>query len=96
MGSNIVRRLIKKGHEGVVFDRSPKAVNELVKEKAKRGCLARGPGEQAREAARDLAHGSRRVRRRPLRPASTNRYRRRCLRPPCTSASVAWRSRLCQ
>ncbi len=34
MGSNIVRRLIKKGHEGVVFDRSPKAVNELVKEKA--------------------------------------------------------------
>jgi 6-phosphogluconate dehydrogenase len=34
MGSNMVRRLIKKGHECVVFDRSPKVVNELVQEKA--------------------------------------------------------------
>jgi 6-phosphogluconate dehydrogenase len=34
MGSNMVRRLIKKGHECVVFDRSPEVVNELVKEKA--------------------------------------------------------------
>src|SRR5439155_13033764 len=32
MGANMARRLIKKGHECVVFDRSPKAVNELVKE----------------------------------------------------------------
>ncbi len=34
MGANMVRRLIKGGHECVVFDRSPKAVEELAKEKA--------------------------------------------------------------
>src|SRR5499427_5793316 len=34
MGSNMVRRLIKHGHECVVYDRSPQAVNDLVKEKA--------------------------------------------------------------
>ncbi len=34
MGANMVRRLIKNGHECVVFDMSPKAVEELVKEKA--------------------------------------------------------------
>jgi 6-phosphogluconate dehydrogenase len=34
MGSNMVRRLLKRGHRCVVFDRSPKVVDELVKEKA--------------------------------------------------------------
>jgi 6-phosphogluconate dehydrogenase len=34
MGANMVRRLIKKGHECVVFDRSPQTVSELVKENA--------------------------------------------------------------
>src|SRR5882762_5031682 len=34
MGANMVRRLIKGGHECVVFDMSPKAVKELVDEKA--------------------------------------------------------------
>ncbi len=34
MGANMVRRLLRAGHECVVFDRSPKAVAELVKEKA--------------------------------------------------------------
>jgi 6-phosphogluconate dehydrogenase len=34
MGSNMVRRLLKDGHQCVVFDRSPKPVAELVKEKA--------------------------------------------------------------
>jgi len=34
MGANMVRRLIKNGHSCVVFDRSPAAVNELVKDKA--------------------------------------------------------------
>jgi len=34
MGANMVRRLMKKGHECVVFNRSPKAVTELVKENA--------------------------------------------------------------
>ena len=34
MGANMVRRLIKGGHQCVVFDRSPKAVEDLTKEKA--------------------------------------------------------------
>ena len=34
MGANMVRRLLKAGHEGVVFDVSPKAVEGLVQEKA--------------------------------------------------------------
>jgi 6-phosphogluconate dehydrogenase len=34
MGGNMVRRLIKGGHECVVFDRSQGAVKDLVKEKA--------------------------------------------------------------
>src|SRR4029077_3233456 len=34
MGANMVRRLIRKSHSCVVFNRSPQAVNELVKEQA--------------------------------------------------------------
>ncbi len=34
MGANMVRRLIKNGHECVVFDMSPKTVEDLVREKA--------------------------------------------------------------
>ena len=34
MGANMVRRLIKGGHDCVVFDMSPKAVEDLVKENA--------------------------------------------------------------
>jgi 6-phosphogluconate dehydrogenase len=34
MGANMVRRLIKNGHQCVVYDRSAQAVNDLVKEKA--------------------------------------------------------------
>jgi 6-phosphogluconate dehydrogenase len=34
MGANMVRRLLKSGHQCVVFDRSAKAVNELAQEKA--------------------------------------------------------------
>ena len=34
MGANMVRRLLTGGHECVVFDMSPKAVEELVDEKA--------------------------------------------------------------
>jgi 6-phosphogluconate dehydrogenase len=34
MGANMVRRLIRKGHNCVVFDRSPQAVADLVKENA--------------------------------------------------------------
>jgi 6-phosphogluconate dehydrogenase len=34
MGANMVRRLLKGGHRCVVFDKSPKAADELVQEKA--------------------------------------------------------------
>src|SRR5262249_415654 len=34
MGANMVRRLLKSGQECVVFDRSPNAIQDLVKEKA--------------------------------------------------------------
>jgi 6-phosphogluconate dehydrogenase len=34
MGANMVRRLLTGGHQCVVFDRSPKTVQELVEEKA--------------------------------------------------------------
>src|SRR5215469_12372807 len=34
MGANMVRRLIKKGHSCVVFDRSPQVVTGLVKDQA--------------------------------------------------------------
>ena len=33
MGANMVRRLIKGGHQCVVYDRTPKVVNELVQDK---------------------------------------------------------------
>src|SRR5881409_619580 len=34
MGANMARRLLKRGHQCVVFDRSPKTVTELTAEKA--------------------------------------------------------------
>ena len=34
MGANMVRRLLKQGHQCVVFNRSPKAVEELTRENA--------------------------------------------------------------
>src|SRR5438105_14006966 len=34
MGANMVRRLLKGGHDCVVFDMSPDAVNEMAKERA--------------------------------------------------------------
>ena len=47
MGANMVRRLLKAGHQCVVFDMSPKAVEELVKERADGSVLAAGPREEA-------------------------------------------------
>jgi len=34
MGGNMVRRLLRGGHQCVVFDMSPKAVEDLTKDKA--------------------------------------------------------------
>ncbi len=36
MGSNMVRRLIRGGHECVVFDTAPQAVEALNREQARR------------------------------------------------------------
>jgi alpha,alpha-trehalose phosphorylase len=44
MGANMVRRPLKNGHQCVVFDRSPKMVNDLVKEKASWMMLTYGFG----------------------------------------------------
>ncbi len=48
MGANMVRRLLKGGHECVVFDMSPKAVAELVEGKGARRRLAGGVRQEAR------------------------------------------------
>src|SRR5579859_1027788 len=37
MGANMVKRLARRGHECVVFDRSPKVVEELASEKGVTG-----------------------------------------------------------
>jgi 6-phosphogluconate dehydrogenase len=34
MGANMVLRLLREGHESVVFDTSPTAVHDLVEERA--------------------------------------------------------------
>ena len=39
MGSNMVRRLLKGGHQCVVFDASPKTVADLGREKAEGSSL---------------------------------------------------------
>jgi 6-phosphogluconate dehydrogenase len=52
MGANMVRRLIRGGHDCVVFDMSPKAVAELAKEKA-RG--ASSLGDLAKKLAKPRA-----------------------------------------
>ena len=58
MGSNMVRRLMRAGHECVVFDVFPKAVEELAKEKAVGAASLQDFVQEAREAAGDLADGS--------------------------------------
>ena len=63
MGANMVRRLLTNGHECVVFDMSPKAVEELVDEKALGSSSLADLVQKLNEAARRLAHGSRRGRR---------------------------------
>ena len=58
MGANMVRRLVRDGHELVVYDVSADAVNALG---AGDGCdrrqLAAGPGVEAGASARDLGDG---------------------------------------
>ena len=58
MGANMVRRLIKGGHECVAFDVFPKAVEALAKEKAVGASSLQGFRAEAGEAASHLADGA--------------------------------------
>jgi 6-phosphogluconate dehydrogenase len=53
MGANMVRRLLKAGHRCVVFDMSPKAVEDLVKERAE-GATSLGDFVQKLEKPRAI------------------------------------------
>ncbi len=52
MGANMVRRLMRGGHDCVVYDVSPDAVAALDGRGRHRRDLARGPRGQARDAPR--------------------------------------------
>src|SRR5215469_2674635 len=52
MGANMVRRLIKSGHQCVVYDRAQEAVKDLVKEKA---TGADSPADLVRKLAKPRA-----------------------------------------
>ena len=67
MGANMVRRLMRGGHQCVVFDRSAEGVEELVKEKAVGAAVAGGFRQEADDAARGLADGAGRRRGRDAR-----------------------------
>ena len=41
MGANMVRRLMKGGHEGVVFDMNPQSVAQMKGEGARGAAIAR-------------------------------------------------------
>ena len=70
MGANMVRRLIDGGHECVVFDRSPEAVDGAGQGEGDRRRLARRLRREAREAARRLADGPGGRRRQDRSPSS--------------------------
>ena len=77
MGANMVRRLLKGGHQCVVFDRSPKAVQELVEEKAVGASSLADFVKKLRQAAGGLADGAGGRRGRDhRRPAAASRARR--------------------
>jgi 6-phosphogluconate dehydrogenase len=52
MGANMVRRLISGGHQCVVYDRAPQAVNDLIKESATGSA---SPAELVRKLAKPRA-----------------------------------------
>ena len=55
MGANMVRRLLRDGHECVVYDINPASVAALVDGRRDRRGLAGGIRRQARKAAQRLA-----------------------------------------
>ena len=57
MGANMVRRLLAAGHDCVVFDMSPKAVEELVQQRAVGASSVAELVKKIEEAPGDLADG---------------------------------------
>ena len=58
MGANMVRRLLAGGHQCVVFDRSPKAVEELARANAVGAASIAELVKKLRQAAGGLADGA--------------------------------------
>ena len=73
MGANMVRRLLKGGHQCVVFDRSPKAVEELARRRRSGASSLADFVKKLREAAGGLADGAR--------PRSSTDHRRPAAAP---------------
>ena len=63
MGANMVRRLLRGGHECVVYDRNPEAVKALGSRRRNRRRVARRFYRETEATARDLADDSGRARR---------------------------------
>ena len=59
MGANMVRRLLRGGVECAVFNRSPRAVEELVQEKATGAANLQRSRHEAQESPLHLAHDPR-------------------------------------
>ena len=59
MGANMVRRLLKGGHQCVVFDRSPKASQRSGSRKSSRKLISARPRVEVGKAPRVVADGSR-------------------------------------
>ena len=55
MGANLVQRLVRDGHNCVVYDVNDAAVEKLAGERVVRRDVARGPRQQARRATRRVA-----------------------------------------
>jgi hypothetical protein len=84
MGANMVRRFIKGGHQCVVFDMSPKVVEELVREKAMGPSRSRTrpcQGSQAESQTRERGGGQ-------SRPPLTRPFRHQFSPQRFTSASA--------
>ena len=58
MGANMVRRVIRKGHQCVVFDMSPKAVEDVGERESRGIDVARRFGRETRAAACGLVDGA--------------------------------------
>ena len=84
MGANMVRRLIQGGHQCVVFDMFPKAVEDLAKEKATGATSLDDFVKKLQQAARRLADGPGRRRRQ-----TDRRPRCRCSSRATSSSTAA-------